>query len=666
VDPAYHRSMSRFRVLAVTGVALAVVALGAGVTGLVVSPDSPQIVWLAVAAALSLPSLVLGLVIARRQPHNPVGALLAAVGLVVCNAAATDVYGAALQAQPGRLPTSDVMVSLMQGAWVWLYVPVALLLLFFPDGRLPSPRWRPVAVGVPLVAAAFTLLAAMAPGPYPDPWGRAPHALGTLGTWAGPLALALLPVVLALLIASAASMVGRFRRADEVARTQLKWFTFAGLSVPGTLLWCWASYLLIGGPDLVVVGLAVMYLAIPMATVIAMLRHDLYDVDRAMSATVTYGLVSTVLLGIFTLTSFLGGMVLGRGSAAATAAATAVCAVALVPLRDRLRRRVDRRLYPVRSAALDSVDELRRRSHLGEARPEQLEDVLRIALRDAGLQVGYRVPGRDGYEDASGAALSLDRRRQATPVLLGEQAIGVLSHSQPCPRALASEVADASSLLVEVVRLRLELRRAVLDVESSRSRLLHVGYDERRRLGRDLHDGAQQRLVSLGMALRLAQRHLQDGSIDLDDVFDHSVAELATAIAELRHLAYGLRPATLEEGLAPALADLAGRVPLVVDLDLGVVAVADDVSTTAYYVASEALANAVKHAAANRIGLLLTQDGAQLLVRITDDGMGGARIVPGTGLAGLGDRVAAFGGSLVVRSPAGGGTIVEATLPCAS
>jgi signal transduction histidine kinase len=658
--------MSRYRVLAVAGVALAVIALGAGVVGLSVSPSRPQIVWLAIAAVLSLPSLILGLVIARRQPHSPVGALLAAVGLVVCNAAATDVYGAALLAQPARLPISDVMVSLMQGAWVWLYVPVALLLLFFPDGKLPSPRWRPVAVGVPLVAVAFTLLAALDPGPYPAPWDRAPHALGVLGPWAGSLALALLPVVLALLVASAASMVGRFRRADEVTRTQLKWFTLAGLSVPGTLLWCWASYLLIGGPDLVVAGLAVMYLTIPIATVIAMLRHDLYDVDRAMSATVTYGLVSAALLGIFTLTAFLGGVALGGGSPAATAAATAVCAVVLVPLRDRLRRRVDRRLYPMRAAALDSVAELRRRAHLGEARPEQLEEALRTALHDPGLQVGYRVPGQDGLEDASGAPLALDRRRQSTPVLLGDQAIGVLSHSQPCPPALASEVADASSLLVEVVRLRLELRRAVLDVESSRSRLLHVGYDERRRLGRDLHDGAQQRLVSLGMALRLAQRHQQDGSIDLDEVFDHSVAELATAIAELRQLAYGLRPTSLDEGLAPALANLAGRIPLVVDLDLGVVMVADDVSTTAYYVASEALANAVKHAAANRIGLVLAQDGAQLLVRITDDGMGGARIVPGTGLAGLGDRVAAIGGALVIRSPVGGGTIVEATLPCAS
>lgn len=658
--------MSRFQVLAVTGVALAVVALGAGFAALVVSPGGPQVVWLASAAALSLPSLVLGVVIARRQPHSPVGALLAAVGLVVCNAAATDVYGAALQAQPGRLPTSDVMVSLMQGAWVWLYVPVAMLLLFFPDGRLPSPRWRPVAVGVPLVAATFTLLAAMALEPYPAPWEQAPHALGTLGPWAGPLALAMLPVVLALLVASAASMVGRFRRADRLTRTQLKWFTFAGLSVPSTLLWCWASYLLIDGPDLVVVGLAVMYLAIPVATAIAMLRHDLYDVDRAMSATVTYGLVSTALLGVFTATSFVGGMVLGRGSAAATAAATAVCAVGLVPLRDRLRRRVDRRLHPVRSAALHSVDELRRRSHLGEARPEQLEDALRTALHDPGLQVGYRVPGQDGLEDAAGEPLVLDRRRQVTPVLLGDQAIGVLSHSQPCPRALASEVADAASLLVEVVRLRLELRRAVLDVESSRTRLLHAGYEERRRLGRDLHDGAQQRLVSLGMALRLAQRHLQDGSVDLDDLFDQSVAELATAIAELRQLAHGLRPASLEEGLAPALATLAGRVPLVVDLDVGVVAVADDVSTTAYYVASEALANAVKHAAANRIGLVLAQDGARLMVRITDDGLGGAQILPGTGLAGLGDRVAAIGGSLVVRSPVGGGTMVEATLPCGS
>jgi signal transduction histidine kinase len=197
-------------------------------------------------------------------------------------------------------------------------------------------------------------------------------------------------------------------------------------------------------------------------------------------------------------------------------------------------------------------------------------------------------------------------------------------------------------------------------VESSRSRLLEVSYQERRRLERDLHDGAQQRLVALGMALRIGQRHLEDGRTDVSGLFDQAVAELGTAVAELRQIAHGLRPSSLDDGLVNALTMMVGRVPVPVRLDLH----PDVVATTAYYVASEAVVNAVRHAEAATIGLRVATADGSLTVQVSDDGPGGATLRPGAGLAGLADRVAAAGGGLRLTSPLGSGTLVEAVLPC--
>jgi hypothetical protein len=244
-----------------------------------------------------------------------------------------------------------------------LYVPPALLMLCFPDGRLPGPRWRWVAGGLLVVPVCFDLLAAADPSPLAPPFENVPHVFGTppepYRTLLRLIEFALLPALLGLLVASAAALVVRYRRAtDDVRRAQLKWFALGAAFLPATLLLCWASYLLVKRADLVLVGLAVTFLAIPTATAIAVLRHDLYDVDRAISAAVTYGLVTTGLLGCYTLASFVVGLAAGRASPVGAAAATAACAAALAPLRRRLQRWVDRRLYPARRAALAALEDL--------------------------------------------------------------------------------------------------------------------------------------------------------------------------------------------------------------------------------------------------------------------------------------------------------------------
>ena len=163
---------------AAVGALAAVVGLLGGVVGLVHAPAVADAVVLGAAAAVGLPSVVLGLLVVRRRPGNRVGALLTAVGAVPCLIFGREVYSAAAGRVPG-LPDSMVLVALEQGAWMWWYVPVALLVLFFPDGRLPGPRWRWVVAGLPAVAVVFRLLIARDPAPFPPPYEAAPHALGT-------------------------------------------------------------------------------------------------------------------------------------------------------------------------------------------------------------------------------------------------------------------------------------------------------------------------------------------------------------------------------------------------------------------------------------------------------------------------------------------------------
>jgi len=293
-------------------------------------------------------------------------------------------------------------------------------------------------------------------------------------------------------------------------------------------------------------------------------------------------------------------------------------------------------------------------------RSEQLAERLRTALRRPELRVGYVIPGGRGLVTESGAPLAA---AGTVPVVMAGERIGALGASG-LSSELLHEVADASATLVEVVRLRLELTAALRDVEASRARLVQVSYEERRRLERDLHDGAQQRLVSLGMALRLAQRHLD--SADMHGLIDEAVAELGTAVAELRQIAHGLRPSSLDDGLHAALAALTQHVPIPVALDVRDEALPDDVATTVYYVASEAIANAVKHAHATHIDVHIARSNGSIEVRVSDDGRGGATVAAGSGLAGLSDRVSALGGALAVASERGGGTTVEAAVPCAS
>ncbi len=645
-----------------TAGAMAAAAVAAVLSGLDPSMDT----YVLAGIALAVVPLAAGWFLLRHDASNLIGGLLCLLGASPLAAVSGDAWAAAVTAHP-TLPVNDLLVALSQGAWMLLYVPAALLVLLFPDGRLLGRRWRWALRGLLLVPVAWILLLAVAPDPFPAPYQASRHVLGVLPpglvTVAEPVAAVLPLLLLGLLVASLASLVARYRRGDEALRRQVRALLLAAAGLPLSLLLCWFSYLVLDRPDLVLVGLVLTWLAIPVATVVAVIRHDLYRVDRALSAAATFTVLGALALVAGTAMSVAAGALLGRDHPVLSAGVSAICLLALLPLRRRVIGVIDRVTYPRRHRLRRDVARLAERIPGEGADPTQLEDVLRLALADPGLRVLYPLPPGGATVDRSGAEVAA--ASDGVPILAGGRVVAVLALTTPVEPALIAETERCAAPLAELAQARLQAEVARRDAEASRSRLQRAGYEERRRLERDLHDGAQQRLVSLGMALRLAQRHLGEDAGEVDAVLDGAVAELGTAVAELRELAHGIRPSCLDDGLAPALAGLTRTSPVPLLLDVDDTDLPDDVAATAYFVVLEAVTNAVKHAAAGRVVVRVRHTAEVLEVEVADDGVGGADPA-GSGLAGVGDRVAAAGGTVTVASPPGQGTSVRAVLPCAS
>jgi signal transduction histidine kinase len=222
---------------------------------------------------------------------------------------------------------------------------------------------------------------------------------------------------------------------------------------------------------------------------------------------------------------------------------------------------------------------------------------------------------------------------------------------------------SAGALALENARLQAGIRAQLEQVRASRARIVEAGLAERRRLERDLHDGAQQRLLALTMQLGAVRAAVADNATR--DLVDTARADLREAVAELRDLARGLHPAVLSQaGLGPALESVAERLPVPVRLEVPAERYPPTVETAAYFLACEAMTNAAKHADATQVRVTVRAAGNRLFVEVLDDGVGGAHPSHGGGLTGLHDRVAALGGSLVIDSPTGSGTRIAASIPC--
>jgi signal transduction histidine kinase len=303
--------------------------------------------------------------------------------------------------------------------------------------------------------------------------------------------------------------------------------------------------------------------------------------------------------------------------------------------------------------------------------PARLQRVLARTLHDPSLELAFWRPEQSSFVDPGGAQVIVEPRdgRAVTYLDRDGERIAVLRHDKALTAEpeLVAAVAASASLAVQNERLHDEVRNQLREVSASRARIVEAGDAARRRVERDLHDGAQQRLVTVALALRLARSQVGTASVqDLTALLDEADAELSGALAELRELARGIYPVLLTDaGLGPALASLAERAPIAVTLgDVPDRRWADPIEQTCYFVVSEALVNTVKHSDAATVAIDVRDEGCGLCVEVTDDGAGGADPA-GSGLRGLADRVAAVGGRLTVRSPHGGGTQVMAALPCA-
>jgi signal transduction histidine kinase len=311
--------------------------------------------------------------------------------------------------------------------------------------------------------------------------------------------------------------------------------------------------------------------------------------------------------------------------------------------------------------------------HLEQTPVDGLRDELAEALEDPTLELGLWLPERAGYVDAAGRTLAVPEDGPARAVAWIEhegEPLAVLVHD-PTLRdepKLVEAVAAAARLALVNARLHAEVRAQLETVKESRARIATAADEERRRIERDLHDGAQQRLVALALELRSAQRGLgEEADPELDRLLASTADELQVAVEELRELAHGIHPGTLTQaGLASALEQLAARMPFPVTVQAVAERLPPDVEATAYFVASEALTNVAKHAGASRAAVLVQRANGMLVVEVEDDGNGGARLEDGSGLRGLVDRVESRGGRLRIETGPGAGTRIVGEIPCAS
>jgi signal transduction histidine kinase len=318
-----------------------------------------------------------------------------------------------------------------------------------------------------------------------------------------------------------------------------------------------------------------------------------------------------------------------------------------------------------RSAVGDLMLELRT-----EPAAADLRESLRRALRDPSLELAYWLPDFEVYVDLDGRPLELgDLDGQAT-TLIDRHGVHVaaLIHDPALGEELEllDAVCAAAGIALENGRLHAELRARLEELRGSRARIVEAAQNERQLLERNLHDGAQQRLIALSLHLSLLEARVNGGP-EVRAGLDQARREIAASLAELREIARGIHPAVVSgHGLAVALEQLAVRAPVPVELRVEIEGrLAEPLEVAAYYVVSESLANVAKHAQAKAARVEIVKVNGQLMLEIVDDGIGGADSERGTGIRGLADRVEALNGRLRVWTPRGGGTRVKAEIPCA-
>jgi len=623
------------------------------------------------AAAAFLAPTTVGLLIAIRQPQNRIAWIMLVGALAL-----------AIQFPLALVLGEGWALQMDRATWPLLYAwPIAVAFVF-PNGHLLSPRWRWVVAAAVVSFVGSMSLMLLDPGPFEgeDAGVTNPLADNAIGSWIVEQSFewvfwVLWFGMLGSLVAGAVAIRIRLRRSTGIERLQVLWLAWAASLVPVVLVLCFLSGLVDYVLGLTILDwvvfplLLAIEIAVAVSVGVAVARYRLYAIERMVNRTLVYVVLTALLVSAFAGLTIGLGVLVGSGSEWVTAAATLVVAVAFLPLRAGIQDRVDRRFSRARYDGVRRVHAFEDEVRDGGRAPEEIGGVLAQALNDPRADLRFWLPGTEAFADASGEVSDLpDDDRARTDIDRDGVPTAVLLHDPSLldRRDLLDGVLAAAALSIEMARLRVEVRLQLAEVEASRVRIVEAGYEERRRLERDLHDGAQQRLVSLGVQVRRLQRTLPRGAAVLSPALDRVVDEIGAAIGDLRQIAAGVRPARLDDGLSAALADLARTAPIPVDVDVPLERVHASVEAAAYFVACEALTNAVRYASASHVSMRAVRENGTLLVSVTDDGVGGAVVRRGSGLAGLQDRVAAHGGTLEVVSPRGRGTRIEVAIPCDS
>ena len=611
-------------------------------------------------AALSLPSVWLGVVVIRRRPDNRTGLALASLGVSVVLTGAIENWGGTF-ATSNQWPAAREVAVISPGVWVFNLAGFFLLCLVFPDGRLPGPRWRAApwfGLGTAVLVNATLSLPPndfRRGGVVPDVTWLHVSMPGRIVLLAGS-GLSLL----AALGSALAALVVRYRRGEEGTRLQLRWMVLGAGSVPVLLAFGLLAEAL--GASIAVAYtsfVAAILILLPAAVTVSILKHDLFDVDRLLSESTSWLLTTLTAAGVFAVIVSLAAHVGDRNSRIGTVGAAFLVSVALLPGHRWIHRRVGRIIDRDRTVGLLAVREFVRRVRDGETAAEHVQTELRVILGDSALQVLLQVPGSMSLVDLEGTPVHPPPARDAIPLRSGTSDVGMVVPGLRSARQLrrTRELLVEVRMPIEVARLQRQLLVALDDARASRARLVAAAADERRRLERDLHDGAQQHIVTVGMRLRSIQR-THAISPDTDHELDTAVDALESVVAELRRLAHGVRPQRLDDGLDAAVRALAANCPIPISVDIASAVLPEAVMTTAYFVIAEGLTNTLKHSGATRAEVSCERTARGHVIEIRDDGVGGVS----SSLVALRDRVSALGGTLDVTSPAGLGTVVRAEI----